>query len=331
MKNNFRALVVRESEKNFFRKVEEKDINDLPKNEVLINVKYSSLNYKDALSASGNKGVTRMYPHTPGIDAAGVVVSSSNKKIKVGDEVIVTGYDLGVNTSGGFGEYIRAPYDWIVLKPKDLSLKESMIYGTAGFTAALSIYKLEENGLKKSNGEILVTGASGGVGSMAVSIFSKIGYGVTALTGKTDKADYLKNIGAKNLIDRNLFNEVDDKALLKARWDGVVDTVGGEILTRAIKSTKPWGSVAVCGNAASPKIELTVYPLILRGVNLLGIDSAYCPNELRNIIWQKISTEWKLDILNEIYTEVSLEELSPKIDQILKGKITGRVLVNLNK
>ncbi len=238
---------------------------------------------------------------------------------------------MGTNTSGGYGKYISVPAGWIVPLPKNLSLKESMIYGTAGFTAALSVYQLEKNGLKLLTDEVLVTGASGGVGSMAISILAKAGYNVTALTGKLDKEDYLKSIGANKIIDRNSFNELPDKALLKAQWSGVVDTVGGEILSRAIKSTKPWGSVAVCGNAASPNLELTVYPLILRGVNLLGIDSANCPTELRNKIWQKISNEWKLDNLDEINEEVSLEELSTKIDLILKGQITGRVLVNLDK
>ncbi len=331
MNDKFKTLVVREENGKFIRRVEEKNINELPKNEVLINVKYSSLNYKDALSTSGNKGVTRIYPHTPGIDAAGIVAASSNKKFKEGDEVIVTGFDLGMNTSGGFGQYISVPAEWIVVKPKNLSLKESMIYGTAGFTAALSVYKMEKNGLIPSVDEVLVTGASGGVGSMAISILAKSGYNVTALTGKLDKEDYLKSIGAKKIVDRNSFNELPNKALLKAQWSGVVDTVGGEILSRAIKSTKPWGSVAVCGNAASPNLELTVYPLILRGVNLLGIDSANCPTELRNKIWQKISNEWMLDNLDEINEEVSLEELSTKIDLILKGQITGRVLVNLDK
>ena len=212
--------------------------------------------------------------------------------------------------------------------PKNLSLKESMIYGTAGFTSALSLYKLEENGLAPSSGEVLVTGASGGVGSMAISILAKAGYNATALTGKLDKENYLISLGAKKIIDRESFNEISDKALLKAQWDSVIDTVGGEILSRAIKSTKPWGSVAVCGNAASPNLNLTVYPLILRGVNLLGIDSANCPAELRKKIWQKISNEWKLDNLDKIHEEISLQELSAKIDLILKGQVTGRVIVN---
>ncbi len=328
MNDKFKALVVREENGKFLRRVEERNINDFPKNDVLINVKYSSLNYKDALSASGNKGVTRIYPHTPGIDAAGIVVSSSNKLFKKGDEVIVTGYELGTNTSGGFGEYISVPLNWIVSLPKNLSLKESMIYGTAGFTSALSLYKLEENGLAPSSGEVLVTGASGGVGSMAISILAKAGYNATALTGKLDKENYLISLGAKKIIDRESFNEISDKALLKAQWDSVIDTVGGEILSRAIKSTKPWGSVAVCGNAASPNLNLTVYPLILRGVNLLGIDSANCPAELRKKIWQKISNEWKLDNLDKIHEEISLQELSAKIDLILKGQVTGRVIVN---
>ncbi len=331
MNDKFKALVVSEKGGKFVRRIEEKNINGFHKNEVLINVKYSSLNYKDALSATGNKGVTRKYPHIPGIDAAGIVVSSSNIRYKEGDEVIVTGFDLGMNTSGGFGQYISVPTEWVVEKPKNLTMKESMVYGTAGFTAALSIYRMEDNGLTPSDNEVLVTGASGGVGSMAIAILSKAGYSITALTGKLDKENYFKKIGAKKILDRNSFNELPDKALLKTQWNGVVDTVGGEILSHAIKSIKLWGSVAVCGNAASPNLELTVYPLILRGVNLLGIDSANCPTDLRNKIWQKISNEWKLHNLDEFYEEVSLEELSDKIDLILKGQITGRVLVNLEK
>ena len=330
MKKLFKAFVVREENEKFIRSIIERKIDSLPKNEVLVNVKYSSLNYKDALSANGNKGVTRTYPHTPGIDAAGIVVSSSNKTFKEGDEVIITGFDLGMNTSGGWGEFISVPANWIVAKPQNLSLKESMIYGTAGFTAALSIYKLEEAGLQPSNGEILVTGATGGVGSFAISFLSLKNYNAAALTGKSENEAYLKTLGAKKIIDRNSFGKLPDKALLKAQWEGVIDTVGGEILSRAIKSTKPWGSVAVCGNAASPNLELTVYPFILRGVNLLGIDSANCPMEIRNIIWQKISNEWKMQELEKIYTEVPLEDLSSKIDQMLVGKLTGRVLVNLN-
>ncbi len=323
----FKAMLVEEDDGNFNIKIDEKTINDLPSGDVLIRVKYSSLNYKDALSATGNKGVTRKYPHTPGIDAAGVVEESSVNDFIIGDEVIVTGFDLGMNTSGGFGEYIRVPKEWIVKLPKGLSLKESMIFGTAGFTAALALEKLEGNGLKKSEGEVLVTGATGGVGSLAVTILSKAGYNVAAATGKIDKENFLKSIGAKKILKREDADNSSSKALLKTKWDAVIDTVGGNILATSIKSTKYNGSVATCGLTQSPILNSTVYPFILRGVNLLGIDSAHCEMDLRFKIWNKLSAEWKPDNLNLIYQECSLEELKSKVDLILNGKITGRIVV----
>ncbi len=323
----FKAMLVEEDDGNFNIKIDEKTINDLPSGDVLIRVKYSSLNYKDALSATGNKGVTRKYPHTPGIDAAGVVEESSVNDFIIGDEVIVTGFDLGMNTSGGFGEYIRVPKEWIVKLPKGLSLKESMIFGTAGFTAALALEKLEGNGLKKSEGEVLVTGATGGVGSLAVTILSKAGYNVAAATGKIDKENFLKSIGAKKILKREDADNSSSKALLETKWDAVIDTVGGNILATSIKSTKYNGSVATCGLTQSPILNSTVYPFILRGVNLLGIDSAHCEMDLRFKIWNKLSAEWKPDNLNLIYQECSLEELKSKVDLILNGKITGRIVV----
>jgi len=326
----FKALVVTESSGKFFNNIEDKKISELPAGEVLINVKYSSLNYKDALSANGNRGVTRHFPHTPGIDAAGIVVESSNTEIKEGSKVIVTGYDLGMNTSGGFGQYIRIPAEWATKLPNGLSLKESMIYGTAGFTAALAIDKLLLNGISIESGEILVTGASGGVGSMAVSLLSKLGFSVTASTGKTDMHDYLKKLGADKIINREMTEDISGRALLPTRWGGVIDSVGGTILTGAIKSTKFGGSIAACGLTQSPQINSTVYPFILRGVNLLGIDSAHCATSLRNKIWSKLADDWKPDTLEYSSTECTLSELGEKIELILQGKITGRTVVNLD-
>ncbi|HSD62820.1 MAG TPA: YhdH/YhfP family quinone oxidoreductase, partial [Ignavibacteriaceae bacterium] len=326
----FKALIVKEENGKFIREITERNIDDLPDNEILINVKYSSLNYKDALSASGNKGVTRRYPHTPGIDAAGIVVESKTNKFKVGDNVLVTGYDLGMNTSGGFGEYIRVPAGWIVGIPKNLSLKESMILGTAGITAALALYRMEQVGLDK-NGEVLVTGASGGVGSMAIAMFSKQGYKMVAGTGKPEQESYLKEIGAASLISREEINDGSKKALLSGRWSGVVDTVGGNILATAIASAKQWGVVAACGNVASIELHTTVFPFILRGISLLGINSEKTPIELREKIWSKLANEWKPPKLDIMYQECSLEETNTKIDAILQGKIKGRVLVNVGK
>ena len=329
MNKKFKSLVVSEENGKFIRKIVERNINELPAGDVLINVKYSSLNFKDALSATGNKGVTRNYPHTPGIDAAGIVAETSSNKFKEGDEVLVTGYDLGMNTSGGFAEYIGVPSEWIVKLPEGLSFKESMIYGTAGFTAALALYKLEQCSEVKIQGEVLVTGATGGVGSLAVAILSKNGYQVVASTGKKDQTEYLKKIGAKEVIGRD---EVDDKSnrpLLNRRWKAAIDTVGGNILATVIKQMDYRCSVASCGNTYSPELHTTVFPFILRGVNLLGINSAETPMDLRLKIWEKLANEWKPYCLDEIYTECSLEQLSDKIDLILQGQIIGRVVIKL--
>ncbi len=326
----FKALLVKEENGKFFREITEKKINELPEGEVLINVKYSSLNYKDALSASGNKGVTRKYPHTPGIDGAGIVVDTKSDKFFEGDEVLVTGYDLGMNTSGGFSEYIRVPADWVVKIPDMLFLKESMIFGTAGLTAALALDRMIQNDLDKE-GEVLVTGASGGVGSMAVALLAGQGYKVAAGTGKSDQEEYLKELGAVSLISREEMTDKSGKALLTGRWSGVVDTVGGEILSTAIASTKQWGVIAACGNAASFELHTTVFPFILRGISVLGINSEKTPMALREKMWEKLAKEWKPGNLNLMYEECSLEEINDKIDEILQGRIKGRILVNLDK
>jgi len=329
MNQKYRALVVSEESGRYCRKIVERNLIDLPAGDVLINVKYSSLNYKDALSATGNKGVTRKYPHTPGIDAAGIIVVSSSNKFGKGDEVLVTGYDLGMNTSGGFAEYIKVPADWVIKLPRGMTLKESMIYGTAGFTAGLSLYKLEQCSEEKMEGEILVTGATGGVGSLAVAILAKKNYIVVASTGKKDKADFLKMLGAKEVIGRDEVDDKSGKALLNRRWKAAVDTVGGNILATIIKQMDYRGSVASCGNTYSSDLSTTVFPFILRGVNLLGINSAETPMDMRTKVWNKLANEWKPDCLNEIYEECPLEKLSEKIDLILQGQITGRVIVKL--
>jgi len=323
----FKALEVNEIDGEFKREIIEKEINDLPEGDLIINVKYSSLNYKDALSAAGNKGVTREYPHTPGIDAAGIVVEDKSGTYKKGDKVIVTGYDFGMNTDGGFEEYIRIPAGWAVKLPQNLSLRQSMIYGTAGFTAALSVYKLLEADVDKNN--ILVTGASGGVGSFACAILAKIGYKVTAATGKSGARYYFNNLGVENVIDRKEVDDDSGRMLLKEKWDGVIDTVGGNMLTTAIKATKYDGAVTCCGNVASAKLDLNVYPFILRGISLFGIDSVQCKRELREDVWQKIASDWKVDQLDEFSTEVPLEDLNDQIENMLAGNSKGRVIVKL--
>ena len=328
---SFKAMVVTETaDKKFLREVTQKSLTGLPAGELLIEVQYSSLNYKDALSASGNKGVTRNYPHTPGIDAAGVVAESANAQFAAGDQVIVTGFDLGMNTSGGFGRYIRVPASWAVKLPERLTLKESMAYGTAGLTAALAVLRMQQHGLGKEQGAVLVTGATGGVGSVSVGILAKLGFHVVAATGKTSEKDFLNSLGAKEIVARDEVDDTSGRALLKERWAGVIDAVGGNILATAIKSTKRRGPVACCGNVASPDLSLTVYPFILRGVALLGIDSAECPMDIRTLLWKKLSQEWKPDFFHGLFSECTLEELSDKIDLILAGKIRGRVVVNLS-
>ena len=327
----FKAMVVSETaEKTFPREIRERALSDLPAGELIIEVKYSSLNYKDALSATGNKGVTRKYPHTPGIDAAGVVADSTTKLFAVGDQVTVTGFDLGMNTSGGFGQYISVPALWATKLPQGLSLKDSMGHGTAGLTAALCIIRLMASGLTKDSGEVLVTGATGGVGSVAVAILAKLGFNVVASTGKASEHDFLKGLGAKAILSRDEANDTSGRPLQKPRWAGVVDTVGGNILATALKTTKYGGLVAACGNAMSADLNVNVFPFILRGVSLLGVDSVEIPMRARQMAWNKLAGEWSIDV-GSLVSEVSLAELNPKIDEILKGSIRGRVLVDLSK
>jgi acrylyl-CoA reductase (NADPH) len=326
---SFQALVVRESESGFTRQVETRSITTLPVGDVLIKVRYSSLNYKDALSANGNRGVTRAYPHTPGIDAVGQVVESSHSALRPGDWVVTGGYDLGMNTAGGFGQYIRVPANWVLPLPPELDPLSTMVLGTAGFTAALSLHKLEAAGLRPGIGDVLVTGATGGVGSVAVALFAKLGYRVVAATGKLDQAPLLQTLGAAEVIHRSTLEEDQEKALLKQRWTAVVDTVGGSILAGAIKSTKADGWITTCGNVASPELALTVYPFILRGVSLLGIDAANCSLEIRRHLMQKLTGPWRLDLPNSLVTITDLAGLSEQIDRTLQGQQVGRVVVDL--
>ncbi|MBW2722713.1 MAG: YhdH/YhfP family quinone oxidoreductase [Deltaproteobacteria bacterium] len=329
----FKAMVVQETpDGKYTRRIAEKSLeDDLPAGEVLVRVHYSSLNYKDGLSATGHRGVTKNYPHTPGVDAAGVVEESLSEAFQPGDEVIVTSYDLGMNTSGGFGQYIRVPAGWVVPLPENLSPRESMAYGSAGLTAGFCILKLQEHGITPERGEILVTGATGGVGSFAVAMLAKIGYQVVAVTGKMDEKQFLIDLGAKEIISRDEATDTSGKPLLKGRWAGVVDAVGGEILATAIRSTKLHGAVTCCGNVASPDLPINVYPFILRGISLVGIDSQSFPMTFRRQTWEKIATEWKLADLDRQTSVRSLEELDSEIDRILAGKQKGRVIVNLGR
>ena len=272
-------------------------LDELPPGDVLIRVAYSSLNYKDALAAAGHPGVNKVFPHVPGVDAAGVVVQSGVYELVPGDQVIVTGFDMGSNRWGGLGQYVRVPQDWVVPLPPGLTLRESMILGTAGFTAGLCVDALERHGVAPDRGEVVVTGASGGVGSLSVALLAKLGHHVVAVTGKTSAHDYLRRLGAREILPRQAVDDRSGKPLLSGRWAGGVDTVGGNTLGTILRATQHGGCVAACGMASGTDLLVTVYPFILRAVTLTGVDAAYCPDALRHECWFRLSTTWKPDQL----------------------------------
>lgn len=328
--SQFKALVVSENaEKQYVRTITQRNIEDLPAGEVLIKVHYSTLNYKDALSSIGNKGVTRNYPHTPGIDASGVVVESTDANFSVGQEVLVTSYDLGMNTSGALAEYIRVPAKWVIALPAGLSLSDAMILGTAGLTAGLCIDALLKYGVSPEKGKIIVTGSTGGVGILSVAILAKLGFEVVAVTGKPEAAELLQRLGATEIISRESLNDTSGRPMLKSIYAGAVDTVGGNILATILKSLHYGGAVAACGLVASPDLPTSVFPFILRGNALLGIDSAECPMSKRLEIWQHLASDWKLDNLDLISHEIGLEEVPAKLDLMLEGKSFGKSLVKI--
>jgi alcohol dehydrogenase len=327
----FRALLVEKSEDAFNREVVEREVDELPPGDLLIEVHYSSLNYKDGLSATGNPGVTRRFPHTPGIDAAGVVIESSCETFAPGDEVIVIGFDLGMNTPGGFGQRIRVPSGWAVKRPEGLSLHESMLIGTAGFTAALCVQKLESVGMRPDGGPVLVTGSTGGVGSVAVRLLSQLGYEVAAVTGKPERHDLLKSLGASSILSRDDAREGARKPLLKEAWGGVIDTVGGEILVNGLKSLRYGCSLAACGLVDSPELPASVLPFILRSVNLLGIDSVELPLPEKQAMWGRLSGPWKIEGLGALEEKLTFENLSESIDRILAGRMVGRGVLYLGE
>ncbi len=330
MNQNFKALQVKQvDKKTYTREIVTRTVEELPAGELLVEVHYSSLNFKDALSATGNPGVTRNFPHTPGIDAAGVVVSCEDDRFQPGDKVIVTSYDLGMETDGGFGQMIRVPSAWAVPLPEGLSIKESMMLGTAGLTAALSVQELVESGLTPEQGPVLVTGATGGVGSLAVAMLAKAGFQVTAATGKLSETDYLKGLGATEVIERASVLEGSERPMMKPRWTGVVDCVGGKTLAAAIKATNYGGVVTCCGLVGSSDLPVNVFPFILRGVRLIGIDSAECAMTRRTAAWQRMANAWKPDRLEEMVDEVGLNGLEEKIAGMLKAQLTRRVLVDV--
>ena len=327
---HFQALRANRDEQGAFRQeVVSRELDSLPPGDVLVRVRYSSLNYKDALSATGNPGVTRNYPHTPGIDAAGEVEACATGDFATGDPVIVTGYDLGMNTSGGFGQYIRVPVGWLVPLPAGLSLRDAMLLGTAGLTAGLCVDKLLKADVTPEAGPVLVTGATGGVGMIAVALLAQLGFDVHAVTGKPEQGDLLRQLGASEVLGRESVQEGTGKALLKERWAGAVDTVGGDVLFNVVKSLRRGGSVACCGLTAGTTFQASVFPFILRGVNLLGVDSVEIPLAEKADIWRKLAGPWKPAALERIGHEIGLQELPAEISRVLAGQQVGRALVRV--
>lgn len=330
MSQSYLAYRIQESETGTFtRELTSLQTDQLPEGDLLIQVHYSALNYKDALSATGNKGVTRHYPHTPGIDAVGEVVESKVDSYTVGQQVLVTSFDLGMNTDGGFGQMIRVPAEWAVALPPELSMETAMILGTAGFTAGLALYKMLRNGQTPEMGPVVITGASGGVGSLAVAILAHLGYEVHAITGKEAAHEYLTQLGAAAIHGREYVDDRSGRPLVRPKWAGAIDMVGGNTLTTLLKACKREGSVASCGLVDSPKLSTTVFPFILNGVNLLGVDSATCPLTWRHEIWQKLATAWHPPVVDQIGKLVPLTELDPYIDLILQGQTQGRIVIDL--
>jgi acrylyl-CoA reductase (NADPH) len=324
-------LVEKDENGNLHRGLSHRTNDDLPPGDVLVRVHFSSLNYKDALAASAHPGVVRKLPHVPGIDAAGVVVESTSSKFQPGQEVVITGYELGAGQWGGWAQYVRVPADWIVPLPAGLSLKETMILGTAGFTAAQSVHAIQLNGVNPEDGEIVVTGATGGVGCLAVRLLSRLGYTVVAVTGKQELQPRLKEWGATRVVGREHVLKDQKRPLLSARWAGAIDTVGGDTLATIIRETKPYGVVAACGLVGGEHLPLTVHPFILRGVTLAGIGSAGLPYDRRLEIWRKLSDLWRLDNLESLATTIALPQIEQSVQAILRGQIVGRTVIDLSQ
>lgn len=326
----FRCYLVSQSgDQDIVRSITSKTRSDLPDGDVLIRVTHSSLNYKDALAAVAHRGIVQSLPHVPGIDAAGQVLESRSKQWSIGDDVLVTGYGLGSDQWGGWSELIQVPANWVVRLPDHLSAVEAMTLGTAGFTAAQCVESLQQHGVTPDAGEIIVTGASGGVGSLAIAILAKLGYQVVAMSGKPTAHHQLRALGASDIVDRAALTDTSDKSLLRARWAGAVDTVGGNTLATIVRSTQHRGCIAACGLVGGIDLPLTVYPFLLRGITLDGIDSAACPRQPRLEIWDKLAEDWKPEQLEQIRSTVGLDGLDEYITRILAGQATGRIVVDL--
>jgi putative YhdH/YhfP family quinone oxidoreductase len=324
----FAALVVRkDANGQVTSRVERLAFDALPPGDVLIRVAYTSLNYKDALACQGHPGVVRTFPHVPGVDCAGAVVESRSTDFAPGDQVIVTGYELGAGQWGGYAEFVRVPAEWVVRLPTGLTLREAMIFGTAGFTAAQCVSAIVAHGIEPQRGPVVVTGATGGVGSISVAILAQLGYEVEAVTGKREQHDWLRRLGAKKILGRDDVLDETDRPLLTSRWAAAIDTVGGKPLATLVRSTRHRGCVAACGLVAGVELHLTVHPFILRGVTLAGIDSAKCPRTERLEMWQKLAGPWRIQQLEDIAEEITLDELPDRVKKILAGQIVGRTIV----
>ena len=333
MSDQFKALILDQKGEEFTREVKSIDKSFLKHGDVTVKVDYSDLNFKDGMILKNGGRLVKEFPHIPGIDFSGTVLESENLKFKEGDEVILTGFRVGEVFFGGYSQIAKVNADFLVKKPKDLTSKQAMILGTAGFTSLMSAFAIQAREsilLGEKVNDVLVTGATGGVGSIAVMALTKLGYNVTAVTGKDSKADYLKSLGAKTVVNRSEFDK-DPRLIDKGLWDGVVDTVGGKILANAIVQTKPNGIIAVCGNANNNELNTSVIPFMLRGIKLWGMDSANCSIKRRDFIWSEASKLIDFDLLEKSIITVSLEELIETYPKILKGEISGRVIVDLNK
>ena len=332
----FRAFRVAVEEGEVYRGVQQVSLDDLPAQgeagHVTVAVEYSALNYKDALSASGNRGVSKSYPHTPGIDAAGKVAASSDDRYEPGDEVLITGYDLGMNTPGGWAQYVRVPADWLVPMPRGLNARSAMVLGTAGFTAAIALGRLESAGVSPAAGPLVVTGASGGVGTISVALLAAAGYEVVAASGKPSAAGLLERLGADTVVGREEFGTAVERPMLTAEFGGGIDTVGGVTLANLIKRTVPDGAVAACGLVGGTELHTSVFPFILRGVALLGVDSVNVPADERLAHWRTLSALWqsaRLEDVAGLVDEVGLDDLEAQLEAILQGALSGRVVVRI--
>ena len=333
MSDQFKALIINQEGESFTREIKSIDKSFLKHGDVTIKVDYSDLNFKDGMILKNGGRLVKEFPTYPGIDFSGTVLESENSKFKEGDEVILTGFRVGEVFFGGYSQIAKVNADFLVKKPKDLTSRQAMILGTAGFTSLMSAFAIQAREsilLGEKVNDVLVTGATGGVGSVAVMALTKLGYNVTAVTGKDSKADYLKSLGAKTVVNRSEFDK-DPRLIDKGLWDGVVDTVGGKILANAIVQTKPNGIIAVCGNANNNELNTSVIPFMLRGIKLWGMDSANCSIKRREFIWAEASKLIDFDLLEKSILTVSLEELIETYPKILKGEISGRVIVDLNK